>query len=173
MAKTPLTNATSYLSPADFLKRKDARVIGDLVGDAGSRVSAAALLTDPNVLAALGDASGEVESMCLLGGRYTPADLAALTGNAQGFLSKLVAELAFCQLWTRRYPDKERADTCQWAQDTLERLADGEQMFGFQETADAGTVLSVVEDMDDVQTRNLVTSQAGRFFGRRSNDVEP
>lgn len=169
MAKTVLTSATSYLPASEFVKRHDARVLGDLLQDADARVPAISLPTDPNLAEILLDASGAVESACLRGGRYIPADLAALTGAGLRFLYRIVDGVAFAMCWERRYPDRELPAWCKFSFDALDALSRGERILSFQEAADAGRLTHKVETQSDLEKRCGVAIQADRFFGIRSN----
>jgi hypothetical protein len=169
---TPNSQPTSYLSAAELVKRCDARTLGDLVSDAGQRVDAAALLTHPNLLAALDDASGEVEAACTMGQRYDPLDLAALTGVSRARLYRLLARLTVCLLWERR-PDKgPLPDAYKQALDDLRLLAEGERVFGLVEHQAAGRAGHHVEDARDVADRNGVAFVARGYFGRRVNQMK-
>lgn len=171
---TPLSNATSYASAADFLGRYDARSVGDYVSDLGVKVDPVSLLTNANLLTALADASGMVESACLVGLRYQPSDLAGLTGNSLSFLKRLVCDLAIGMLMMRR-PQKDRPIpvTYEMALEFLERLRTGERIFGIQETAEAGTPQSRIQDQGKRNTLNLASLQAGRYFGNRADSNRP
>lgn len=171
MAQTPLSSATTLCSVAEFLKRCDRRTVCDLVSDAETPVDAASLATDANLAAALLDATGDVEAAAMKGGRYSPADLAALTGAALGRLLRLVSRLAMVYLYERR-PDKgPLPEVYKVVQEQLELLRQGEMIFGTQESFDASREDDTVETSQDVEARNGTTYQASRFFGRRSNRV--
>ena len=168
MAKTPISATSPYCTPAQFLNFFDARTVGDLVNDVGQRVPASQLLTDPVLGQLLQEASGEVEAACLMGDRYTVADLQALNGNSALFLASIVAGLTYFKLIERRPDlDFEIPPMAQRADKFLRALSMGERIFAFQETADAG----IVED--DYNSPALYDQTRGtsfecrRFFGRR------
>lgn len=170
MAKTVTTNATSYLSVAEFLKRVDWRVVADLASDDGTRLAEAALTTNVNVLAVLLDASGDVESAAMMGGKYSAEDLAALTGVAQAKLYRIISDLAICYLYERRpSQDAKTPASMDRTQAWLEKLVEGTRIFGFQETVDASVLDHDTETVDHVETRNLPTYIARRMFGTRAN----
>lgn len=170
MAKTVATNASSYLSVAEFLKRFDWRVVADLVSDDGTRLAEASLPANTNLLAILDDASGDVESAAMMGGKYSAADLAALTGVSQKKLFRIIADLAICYLYERR-PDREMKSPASMdrTQAWLEKLVEGTRIFGFQETVDASVLDHDTETTDHVEARNLPTYIARRMFGTRAN----
>lgn len=168
--KTLVTGSDTYCPVAEFLNRTEERSVGDWVSVDGTRVLVAALATDPKVLAALRSASGYLESVALLGGRYTPTDLAALTGNAQALLYQIVSQLARMELWQgRRNPKPGDAPPQMTVSVFLDKLANGERIFGFQEVMDAGRF-----DVDDLTNadevaRNGLVYQADRYFGDRTD----
>jgi len=167
---TPNSSPVAYLGPAEFLKRYDTRTVGDLCADNGVRVTPSALLSDPNLAAALLDASGLVEAACLVKSRYQPGDLAALTGASQAFLFRLVADLAMGLLIERR-PDLKREPPASYsaALAWLDKLSEGVAIFGLVEVQQAGLPEAVQETAQTVYARDLIDVQARRFFGRRVN----
>lgn len=128
-----------YLAASDYLSRSDVASVGRLCArgtpdgtTVTKPVTAAALLTDAILAAALLDASGLVRAACLQGDRYLDADLAALTGNAQAALYRLVARLTTCLLWEDRAlggGDVPRPEFYEMAYDDLKRLEEGQRMF--------------------------------------------
>lgn len=171
MPQTPLTGATPYLTAARTWLYKDSRPVLELLtdddtippeGDAENDATEAGAV----LLAALVGASGEVEEYAMVGGRYLPADLAALTGNAKGRLEGLVADLAFWRLSKRRWPRLKPEDVSGAAEAlaALKRLADGETIFGTVEAVEAS--IPNVTTLDPGDDRRTVRA-AGRFFGNR------
>ncbi len=174
-----LTSASSYLTPDEFLKRCDIRYIADLIGDLGVRTGGtqpdpAIVRVNDNLIACLDDASGEVEAHALLGGRYTPLDLQSLSGMALARLQRILTTLTIVFLIQRR-PDLNRPMPFMWkqVQETLLALAQGEQIFGLQNVADAGRLDHHTETAPDVESRDLASLQAQRMLGRRSNRNQP
>lgn len=165
---TVLSSATAYCSVAEFLKRSDLRTVGQLASDTNVAVAEADLPYNVNVLAALDDASGMLESACLAGERYTPVDLLGLTGVTAAFLRMLVSTLAMGRLVMRR-PDKkypmppDYEEALAW----LDRLRLGERVFSILETQKAGHYqIDDIREQDLVKL-NLATYQAMRLFGVR------
>lgn len=171
---TPFSSTTSYLSAAEFLLRRDSRPVGRLCSDSDTPVTAAALLTDPKLAAALLGGSGEVEAAAIVGKRYTPAILAALTGASQARFFDLIADATEYRLWKRRMnPSDSPSVDVEELNRKLEALRKGETIFGVLENAEAGMVSYHVEDAADVEERNMRTYQARRYFGRRSDRRDP
>ncbi len=171
---TPLSGATPYCTAQQFVDRFDWRTAADLLSDSGTRLTLQQVLASTVLLELLQEASGLVESACMVGNRYAPADLAGLTGNSQQLLIGLTAGVAAFHLFSRR-PDRKLdvPPRAQWAMEMLAKLEEGTAVFGILEVAEAGVVDHLVEQPSDVEARNMVTRIAGRFFGRRSNDMRP
>lgn len=168
MPKTPSSLPTSLITLGEFLKRVDWRPVADLLSDTGQRFSFEQLAGNEALQAAFDAAMGEVESACLCGNRYSPADLAALTGVGRAMLYKLLTDLTLMFLYDRRpTASMPSTDMFKRAMAKLEQLRHGERVFSLQETMDAGEVDHEVEDRADVDARNLTTVQASRFFGVR------
>jgi len=166
---TPLTNSTSLLPVAAYLARCDKRTVARLCSDTGTAIADGALASDPNLAAALLDATGAVEAACLVSGRYSPTDLAALTGAAQAHLYRLLSRLTTLFLWERR-PDLEMPmpPLIKEALDELELIRKGERLFGTVEAVDAGVVQSPKMTEAKVRDRAEVSYQSRRLFGNRA-----
>lgn len=121
----------SYASPEEFLSRYDARIFGDVVRDDDTQATPQELLVDPNLQAALDDASGDIEAACLFGERYTPDDLAGLTGNSLFHLKRICCDIAVAYLLRRRPSDNAEADDARMelAEKHLAKLRTGENVF--------------------------------------------
>lgn len=153
-----------------LLSRVDARIVGDCLADLGARVTAAECLTHANVQAALDYASGEIEAACLVAGKYTPTDLAALTGMSAAFLQGLCCDLAVWHLLVRRYPTVQPTEAYKLAQEMLSRLRLGERIFGLQEQADAGLPNTTYTTQANIDTQRLNTTLSSRYFGVRGKE---
>ena len=161
----------SYATPAQMKERFDVRILGDLVTDTDTRVSAANLLTDTNLQAALDDASGEIEAALLQGKRYTTADLEGLSGNSAKYLARLTCEIAFGLLWERRpwYERDGREAAIERSKKALDLLRKGEHVFDVDGVKEAG--VPSVEGPSRVELKNqnlLRTRLEGRYFPARS-----
>jgi hypothetical protein len=172
MSQTPLGTATPYCSAAVLFQFHDAQQVAQLLRDGDGPQPTRARILDPEsteglILATLLlAASGELESACLIGNRYSPTDLAALTGSGLGRLQKIVADLTFWALMQRRQPGSADPKTCPGALQgltELDRLRNGERIFGFQDSAAAG--LPTVTDPDTTKQANPLVSNANPFFG--------
>lgn len=178
MTATPLSRTTSYCTAAEFVVRVDVRVVGMWLSDTGTQLTESEVLASTVLATLLKEASGELESACLVGERYVPDDLAALLTAANvsaEFLKGIVAGITFGKVWGHRprtaaepYPPM-----AQWAEGKLEALSMGKRIFGFQEAAEAGRMDISQESVADIEARNGVVFQAARFFGRRANREYP
>lgn len=172
MAQTPLSGSSPYLTAARLKYYRDTRRVLDLLRDDDTPATWADAVdstTDPGkrLLAALQGASGEVEEWALAGGRYAPADLAALTGNQLARLEGLVADLAFWRLSVVRHPDCRPEDVsgAEPALAALARLGEGKTIFGTVEAAAAG--VTATADLDRTGDGTTVL-EARRYFGDRA-----
>lgn len=172
---TPLSSDTAFATPQDLVARYDVRDIRQWASDADLPLSVQGILTNVKVTTALQDASGDIESACLMSDKYQPQDLLTLTGNSLQRLKRLCCELAIGYLFENRLRrgDEEAPAVVRRAHETLERFRKGEWVFGFQEAGDAGLIAHHIETPCEVAARNMVTHQAERYFGRRSNQYLP
>src|SRR5262252_940921 len=101
----PLTNISgpvAYCTPQQMVNRYDVRTIGQYLSDDGVKLTPDEVKASPILEELLMEASGELEGALLRGGRYTPADLGALTGNGLEMLAGLVAGYCMFLVWDRR-----------------------------------------------------------------------
>lgn len=121
----------AYATGDDLAARKDINTICDLASDDNAPVDIGNVNTNANILAALADASGEVDSALLVGGIYTPADLASLTANSAAKLKRITCEIAMAFLFARRpkYDEDGYDKALERAEKWLERLRKGERVF--------------------------------------------
>jgi hypothetical protein len=179
MPQTPVSTTTAYCTTAQFINWYDVRTTGDLVMDDGSRATPGQLVSNAVLLQFLQEASGKVEAACLIGGRYTVADLQALLvpisgklSNSAIFLAGIVSGIAGGELSRRRpgvdIPEslKEKIEE---GKEALKALADGEIIFAFEETAAAGLIQEEYDSPGNVWARQGTAVQMQRFFGRRAN----
>lgn len=161
----------AFATSADMLKRYDARTLADCCSDNGEPVAVTQLASDTKMAAALADASGRILAACLRGGRYSEADLAALTGESLSYLKYVTCLIAMDGLWRRKpySQDDGRKAAREDAEEILSLLRKGEEIF-----AVPATIAASVPDVDtvtavEVATWNLLPDQCrnGRFYPRR------
>lgn len=85
-----MTITLSYASPTDLLYYRDEQFIGELCTDERRGLTRAEILTNDRLLAIMQANEGEIESAMRMGGRYTAADLAAMSANSKAFLVKVI-----------------------------------------------------------------------------------
>jgi hypothetical protein len=182
---TPNSSPVAYCPVSEFLKRVDLRTVGDWASDTGTRVASGALPTDPNVAAALNSASGMFESALLKSERYEPSDVLLMIGlNPDGsaiggfvptsgtaFVYEIITRLAEGLLWRRRPDLSPYPPLFDWAMGQLDDLRDGGKILPFVEIQVAGVPDHHVEVEADILQRNLVITEARRFFGSRGCDL--
>ncbi len=161
----------AYASIADMLKRYDVRTIGDLINDDGTAASSAEVLADADgiIAAALETASGEVESACFRGKRYTVTDLQGLTGNQSALLKSLVCKLAFWFLWERRPVwDQDQYEQAKNApRGMLDRLKRGEDVFDIEAVKTAGNPSVTGPTRADLTNLNLIRDRLYKYYPDR------
>jgi hypothetical protein len=161
--------AATLINGSDLTARKDARTIADLVSDSGSPVAESAVANHPKVLIALEDAEGEVVGNLQAFGRYTIDSLSLLTGSAQSFLKRVIAEIAMINLIVRR-PDLSSEDLerhekirSQW----LERLQQGNMILADENTDDSASRPSIDgATLGETANLNMVRDRS-RYFPSR------
>jgi phage gp36-like protein len=159
----------SHATPANFLARYDARVVGDLVDDTGNQREASELQTNPVLQAMLDDASGTINAALLVGGRYTVADLQGLTGDAKNFLIRICCDIAKAYLLRRRPTRDAEADKAEMelAERHLEQLRSGDAVFGLIADVDAGKPLVTGPSTVDFSNMNLIRDRTRNYYPRR------
>lgn len=172
MALTPLTGSAPYCTPAQFVELFDVRLAGDYLSDTGQRLPPPDVLASTILSALLKTASGRLESQLVRGGRYTPDDLNALTGNGVQFLRQVVAGLTAFYLWMRR-PTKFQKDDmpgiAKIAMEDVEMLGNGLEILPFTQAAQAGRINHHVTTAQELTDRGLCEIGARRFFGQRND----
>ena len=164
----------SYATPADMLARYDARRLGDLVEDAGTRVTASGLASDPNLQAALDDAAGMIDASLLRGGRYLPTDLTGLAPASSSWklLLRLNCDLAYGLLLARRDLASTRQVDLAFA--LLDKLAEGSLIFGaVQAAVTAGKPQNVRLDFDVSLISSIDRIFGDQLVDPRNNSVTP
>jgi hypothetical protein len=168
------TATVPYLPVTEFLKRADLRTVARLCSDTGTPVGAIAntnplqinttiLAADPNLNAALCDASGIAEQALLTKAFYSSAQLASLSGMQLCFFYVFLTRLTECLLYSRRpSPDVKQPAFWDWCQSYLDRMQSGERIFTFVATENAGLLST-----QHMKNTRIVRESMPRFFGRK------
>src|SRR5262245_4112717 len=141
---TITSNANLLCPVTEFLKRNDPRTVGMLATTTTVAVTEAALATDVRLIAALTDASAEVESAALKGEKYSADDLVLVVDcgkMAAGKLYRVVSDIAWAYLWENRQNkafDVPPPPSLERSLFMLDELAKGVRIFGLVENAQAG-----------------------------------
>ena len=157
----------SYADGNDLIARYDVDTVGDLATDQRESSDPSIVPNLPNVLTALADASGEIDVALVVGERYQPEQLAALTGNSQSKLKRICCDIAMSLLCSRRvgheYLELSEA-VGKTSRGHLRSLSNGENVFGLPSVSQASVIdvgsISVV----DLDRRNLLPSRMSNFF---------
>lgn len=159
----------AYATPAQMLLRYDSRTIGQLVADDDTQVSASGLLTDTVLAAALGDASGRIDSALLQGGRYTTDDLEGLTGNNATYLVRICCDIAMEFLWQRRpYYDIERYKQArELAEDHLKLLQSGKDIFDIASVQNASVPSNYAPTVYQYDNIGMIRDRTRGYFPAR------
>lgn len=160
----------SYATPSDLLARYDARVLGDVVGDNNLRIDSTALLTNVNVQAALDDASGMINSAVLVAQKYSPLDLAAMTGVDKALLLRHVCNLAYGLLTMRRGLPVDKLDQFKMSMEALDKLRSGERVFGVPANEEAGNPQASFPSFSTYNNLKLMRD-VSRYFPVRRDQI--
>jgi len=174
---TIITTTQSYITPAEFLLRFDARAIARYCADDENAVPPADLPTNEVLLWALKSASGMVQASAVRGCRYTPQQLEELINQVPLTLSgetlkDVTAWLAITKLQERRPHGGEPPNEYHYerAMGFLERLAAGDQVLAFEETVDAGLIDLGETDYEDLQETCATVFRANRLLGDHARE---
>ncbi len=86
----------------DLIAFYDARLVGELASDDGDAVDVDDIPAHEVIVKALSAASGEFTTALRVGGRYTVAQLEALTADDQELMKAIICSLAMARLFRRR-----------------------------------------------------------------------
>lgn len=168
---TPNSGVSPYITVSQFLSIKDSRDVGMLASDNNVPLTPTQLQTDPNTLAALAFASGELEAAVLASNRYSVADLQALQGNSQNYMLGLLADIAMFRMYGRRngpQPSDMVIARYNQAMEVLMNLRQGVAIFAFAEVEAAGNPSNVQMTYWDALNKGMLTARWVRPFGIRN-----
>lgn len=172
---TPDSTNVPYLTPQDYLARKDYNSVAQYCNDnPGTPITPlpAALYTNFNLLVALNSACGELESACLRGLAYSVSDLQSLQGASLDYMKTILSDLATYRIMTRRLgpaPPETIISAYNSAMASLDALSRGERIFSFVQTAQAGVASTQAIPQWQGFANNLISARWGSFFGIRQD----
>lgn len=159
-----------YVTVPEFLKRFDPRDVGDLASDNAKQVTEVELVAgNENLAVCILDASGDIDSALLAGGKYTTDELEGLAGNALAKLRRMCSEITMSYLLDRR-PDfsPERMELYDKVRSRhLEKLRRGENVFNLADHVTAGAVSvdgPTTQKYDDL---NLMRDRVRNYYPER------
>lgn len=160
---------STYASPDDMMLRYDVRRLGQLCTDNDTQLTTEQLVQSAILQEAITDASGLVESAVMVGGRYSVTDLLTLNDNPKRFLARLVCDLTYGFLVSRRGFNSNDigslAPGYANALKLLDELRAGTWIFA----NDAAIEASKPKRVQLSTNVTLVTTEARRFFGEDTN----
>lgn len=154
----------AYAEPADLIKRVRPETLRDLVSDGSVPVTEDELETDVNLLAALDDASGEMDAALRVGNRYTTAALAALTGNSLAYRKRICCDLAFANLLKRNGSYAEAEEKGKSAKEALDALRKGLNIFDIEDNAEAGLPESAGPSVQQIINANGIRERTPHYY---------
>lgn len=173
MPQTSASATTPYVTAAQFFTFYAPSLAADVLRATpdAPRPSYMAMLDSTNpagakLLVFLSRAAGEVEAACAIARRYSPLDLQALAGMSATLLQGLNAARAMWGLYQRLKPGSARPEDCPGAKESeamLRDLRDGQKIFTFEETMDAGLPTVQPANPNMLLTPNVV-ARAYRLF---------
>jgi hypothetical protein len=172
------SNLAPLIPVAEFLNRCDWRTVGQLLSDSDDPIDYVTLTTvgtpeNTLLLKHLSGSTGELESACTRGQKYTPDDLAllALSGTAgAAYLFDVLTWLTLPRIYRRRPDLLERLESeILRGAHVLEELGSGLAVFGFLESQQAGSVSVQDETRRQVYRRDGLEVQAQRLYGNRAD----
>lgn len=158
---------TAFATPTQLLQRYDYRVIGQLITDNGIAEGSSTILSDPITISMLADASGLIVMYALRGGRYSEADLLALTGNGASFLQRLTCDVTIWYFVLRRGLPVEEYPQVVEALKILDALAKGEIIFPVADAINSGVAQSPDIKVQTIINNNQLIDSVAYFPTRR------
>lgn len=166
---------TAYATGAEFLKRYDARLIGDLVSDTGTPVAAGDLPTNAVLLALIDDASSAINAAVFVGNRYTPAQMADLSDTAASFVRRLTCDLTLLYMKRRRgrFDAEKDAALLKELNETLDSLRNGDDLLllSSQTEAPASTIELVNPQLVRVPNRSTIRNRTQNYYPNSPPDA--
>ena len=155
-----------YADQQDIINRCDVRTLGDLLSDDNTRLDPSSVLSSTLLNTLLLAASGFIELATYAGQRYSVLDLQALPDpSGQLELLKDLVCARCLQTLIRRRPHVI-AKTPEWVTEALvllNQLRQGERIFGFLQSAQAG--MNVERLFDYCLVSDIATSWLGGCCG--------
>jgi phage gp36-like protein len=157
----------AYATGTDLVDCFDVDLIGDLAQDTREPIEQSAVKTHPNVLRMLEQATGDINVALIAGGRYQPAQLAALTGDSQAHLVRITCTIAMALLFKRR-PSAAMIELAKPFKDDRDKyisdLQTGKNLFNIDENKAASVIELQTVSAVEIDTLNLLPTRMGNYF---------
>lgn len=173
MAQTTNSSSVPYCTAPQFFVYYAYQLAADMIRPqpAAPRPSYLAMIDPANpagktLLTFLLQGAGDIEAACIVSARYSPADLQSLGGASAAMLQKLNAARSMWAIYQRLKPGTARPEDVPFAVESeklLQLLRDGERVFSFVETAQAG-LPSVSPPQPSMLVTGNIVGRASRLF---------
>ncbi|MBE41884.1 MAG: hypothetical protein CL480_11360 [Acidobacteria bacterium] len=171
----------AFADSADMLARYDARTLGDLLADDGTRVTTGNMAANTRLSAALKSATGRLKAAVLRAERYTVDDIANMQSSGHAnydeesseYLKTLTCDVAFWEIWKakphRGNHASDRKEAREASDLAIAAMTSGAEVFNVPRITDAGTpkVATVTRAEIESEWMLAVDQARGRFYPRR------
>ncbi|MFO0940079.1 MAG: hypothetical protein U0930_04865 [Pirellulales bacterium] len=164
----------AFATTNEFTDRYDFRLIGDLISDDETQVEDLTLTEvqgHTGTATVLNDASGEIVTNLIAGGRYTQAELESLTGYSKDHLTRICCDIAIGLLIQRR-PKRLNQEIAESITDQARKhilaMRKGDNVFGIPEKVESGNLSIINQSPESIEALNLLPDRMGRFFPGQS-----
>jgi len=156
----------AILTNADMLERFDYRLISQQLSDSNVPYTSAQLLTSQQLTNIITDGEGLVISALYVAYKYTAADLAALDTDSLLVLKRIIADIAFIYICSRRgYDYKAKMPLVEDSYEQLQKLRNGERVLNIPGNEEAGlTQNSTLGSFFTTQVNAGLITTVTRYF---------
>lgn len=165
-----MTTITAYATGEDMVARYDVRLLGDLARDDGTQEPAASVPVNPNLLAMLSDAYGQIVAKIVVMDRYTLSqiDPANLSPAALAYLTRLNCDMALIYLKQRRgkYNEKVDGPMNKRNEESLKALQDGAGiLLGIADANAKASVIGMAQpELIPICKRNTIRFRVRNYY---------
>lgn len=157
-------NMATLLTNAEMMVRFDYRLLDQQLSDSNTVIGSTALATSTQLSDIITDAEGVVLSALFTAQKYTSDDLTNLTDDSAHVLKRIIADIAFIMISSRRgYDYKNKMPMVQDSYEQLQKLRNGERVLDFEDNKDAGNTFSQEVSFVTQSRAGLVTTST-RYF---------
>jgi phage gp36-like protein len=157
----------SFATPAQLVQCYDFRMLGQLITDTGVAADEGDILANDITEAFLEQASGKIVMYAVQGGRYTEADLLAMTGMGAAILVRLTCDICIWEFVLRRGLPVDAYPQVLEAEKILAKLAKGDVVFPIPAVIAAGHAQSPELRVQTIVNNNMLVDSVAYFPTRR------